>query len=76
MIKVLDMQKSTLLPLYQEIKRNISDFSYITFEHVYKSRNKEVDWLSNTGLALEKGTWKIMENLQNHSLEYIYKSWF
>jgi hypothetical protein len=56
MIGVFNMQNFTLLPLYQEIKRNISDFSYITFEHVYKSRNKEVDQLSNTRLALEKGT--------------------
>jgi hypothetical protein len=41
------------------IKRNIKYFSYITFEHVYRDRNQEADYLSKVGLATNRGSSKI-----------------
>jgi len=63
-------------PLFQDIKLIITTLSHITFEHVYKSKNKEVDQFSKVTLTLEKGTWKIIENIENHYREYLYEPWF
>jgi hypothetical protein len=70
-----NIQNFTLLPLFQEIQNSLSGFSYISFDHVYRNRNEEVDRLSKAGLEMDKGVKKIAEKNQALSSEYLHDSW-
>jgi hypothetical protein len=50
-----------LVPLLEEIKRLTAEFAHISFLHVYRNHNQQVDQLSKTALDLDKGCWKIKE---------------
>jgi hypothetical protein len=58
---VFSMQNYTLMPLFQDIKRSTNYFSHLSFNHVYRDQNQEANQLSKVGVALDRGSWKIIE---------------
>ena len=56
------MQKHFLITLFEEVRRLMTNFDYITYQHVYRDRNIDVDQLSKKGLMMEHGTWKFVES--------------
>jgi len=52
------MQNYAFSPLFQSLKSSSQNFSQLTFDHVYRHWNQEVDSLSKADLDLDKCTWK------------------
>jgi ribonuclease HI len=65
----------TIQPMLDDIKRTLVSFSHITFSHVYKEWNKEVDQLSKVGLDLDQGIWKFWEKGPQGSSKFLHNSW-
>ena len=61
MNKIHKCRIASLDALYEETTHSLSFFESISFTHVYRERNKEVDKLSKKGLTLQWGEWKILE---------------
>ena len=61
---------ASLDALYEETTRSLSFFETISFTHVYREQNKEVDKLSKIGLTLQWGEWKILETRDSKATEY------
>ena len=61
---------ASLDALYEETTHSLSFFETISFTHVYRERNKEADKLSEKGLTLQWGEWKILETQDSKAIEY------
>jgi hypothetical protein len=66
------MQDGVLLVV---IKHHQYSFTHITFSHVYKESNKEVDRISKDVLKLQEVNWEIKGSQQGQISTYFYESW-
>jgi ribonuclease HI len=69
------LRSYSLVPLLEEIKRCSTEFSHISFSHIYRTHNKKANQLSKSGLELDKGSWKIREEGPDGPQEYFHNTW-
>ena len=70
MNKIQKCRTASLDALFEETTHSLSFFESISFTHVYREQNKEVDRLSKKGLTLQWGEWKILETQDSKATEY------
>ena len=70
MKKIQKCRTTSLDALFEDTAHSLSFFESISFTHVYRERNKEVDMLSKKGLTLHWGEWKILETQDSKATEY------
>ena len=68
--KTQKCRNASLDVLYEETCRSLSFFESISFKHVYREHNEEVDKLSKAGLNLQQGHWKILEVKDSEATAY------
>ena len=54
----------------------MESFDMISFTHVYRENNCQVDFASKVGLLLDPGVWKVKERLGDQAFEYCHRPFF
>ena len=68
--KTQKCRNATLDVLYEETCKSLSFFESISFKHLYRELNEEVDKISKAGLKLQQGHWKILEVRDLEAMAY------
>ena len=64
----------SLISLFEEFIRLMTNFDYITCQPMYRERNSNVDHLSKKGLMMEHGTWKFVESRDVEVFEFYHRA--
>lgn len=62
--------------IFEGIKLACTIFYNVSFNHVFKEPNKDIDALSNVSILLEVRKWHIQESLVCHFSKYIHTPFY